>query len=277
MLRNVINNEHTKIFKRRMFWVELGLMAILVIGFQITLYAVLRGSPMPAEERLNLTQMISWPNALVNILSYTGGDALGGLFITILVGAVTAQEYTWRTLQLWLSRGIPRLHLGLGKFAALLLPAFLIVLTAVVTGGVITAFLSTQVRGSLQFEQLDFLHLAFSIVRTTYTLLPYAAFTFLLAVASRSTVVAISGGLAYVLLIENILTQVLGLFDGPISQINRFLPGSMAKNLMSLNQAPGGVVPGSLTPMNAAIGIGIWILLFLGLSLFIFRRQDLSE
>jgi len=277
MLRNVINNEHTKIFKRRMFWVELSLMALLVIGFQITLYAVLRGSPMPAEVRLNLTQMLSWPNALVNILSYTGGDALGGLFITILVGAVTAQEYTWRTLQLWLSRGIPRQHLGLGKFAALLLPAFLIVLTAVAAGGVITAFLSTQVNGSLQFEQLDFLHLAFSIVRTTYTLLPYAAFTFLLAVASRSTVVAISGGLAYVLLIESILTQVLGLFDGPISQINRFLPGSMAKNLMSLNHAPGGVVPGSLTPMNAAIGIGIWILFFLGLSLFIFRRQDLSE
>ena len=277
MLRNVINNEHTKIFKRRMFWVELSLMALLVIGFQITLYAVLRGSPMPAEVRLNLTQMLSWPNALVNILSYTGGDALGGLFITILVGAVTAQEYTWRTLQLWLSRGIPRLHLGLGKFAALLLPAFLIVLTAVVTGGVMTVILSAQVYGSLQFEQLDFLHLAFSILRTTYTLLPYAAFTFLLAVASRSTVVAISGGLAYVLLIENILTQVLGLFDEPISQINAFLPGSMAKSLMSLNQAPDGVVPGYLIPMNAAIGIGIWILFFLGLSLFIFRRQDLSE
>ena len=277
MLRNVINNEHTKIFKRRMFWVELSLMALLVIGFQITLYAVLRGSPMPAEVRLNLTQMLSWPNALVNILSYTGGDALGGLFITILVGAVTAQEYTWRTLQLWLSRGIPRLHLGLGKFAALLLPAFLIVLTAVVIGGVMTVILSAQVYGSLQFEQLDFLHLAFSILRTTYTLLPYAAFTFLLAVASRSTVVAISGGLAYVLLIENILTQVLGLFDEPISQINAFLPGSMAKSLMSLNQAPGGVVPGYLIPMNAAIGIGIWILFFLGLSLFIFRRQDLSE
>lgn len=277
MLRNVINNEHTKIFKRRMFWVELSLMALLVVGFQITLYAVLRGSPMPAEERLNLTQMLSWPNALMNILSYTGGDALGGLFITILVGAVTAQEYTWRTLQLWLSRGIPRLHLGLGKFAALLLPAFLIVLTAIVTGGVMTVILNAQVNGSLQIEQLNFFHLALSILRTTYTLLPYAAFTFLLAVASRSTVVAISVGLAYVLLIENILIQVLGLFGEPVSKINAFLPGSMTKSLMSLNQTPSGVIPGYLTPMNAAIGIGIWILFFLGLSLLIFRRQDLSE
>lgn len=252
-------------------------MALLVLAFQFTLYAVLRGTAIPAEERMIFTQMISWPNALVNILSYTGGDALGGLFITILVGAVTAQEYTWRTIQLWLSRGIPRLHLGLGKFAALLLPAFLIVLTAVAAGGAMTAFLTTQINGSINFGQLDISHLVFSILRTTFTLLPYGAFTFLLAVASRSTVVAISGGLAYVLLIENILTQVLGLFDGPISQINNFLPGSMAKSLMSLNQSPSSVVPGSLTPMNAAIGIGVWILFFLGLSLFTFHRQDLAE
>ena len=281
MLWNVIYNEHTKIFKRRMFWVELGLMALLVLGFQFTLYAILRGTAIPAEERMLFTQMITWPNGLVNILSYSGGNALGGLFLTILVGAVTAQEYTWRTLQLWLSRGIPRLHLGIGKFVALLLPALLIVLTAVVTGGVFTAIFSAQSNGSLHLDQTDFLHLGLSILRTTYTLLPYGAFTFLLAVASRSTVVAISGGLAYVLLIENILTQVLGLFDVPLSQLAGFLPGSMAKSLMSLNQAPGGVassvVPGFLTPMNAAIGIGAWTLFFLGLSLVLFQRQDLSE
>lgn len=281
MFWNVIYNEHTKIFKRRMFWVELGLMALLVLGFQFTLYAILRGTAIPAEERSLFTQMITWPNGLVNILSYSGGNALGGLFLTILVGAVTAQEYTWRTLQLWLSRGIPRLHLGIGKFVALLLPALLIVLTAVVTGGVFTAIFSAQSNGSLHLDQTDFLHLGLSILRTTYTLLPYGAFTFLLAVASRSTVVAISGGLAYVLLIENILTQVLGLFDVPLSQLAGFLPGSMAKSLMSLNQAPGGVassvVPGFLTPMNAAIGIGAWTLFFLGLSLVLFQRQDLSE
>lgn len=281
MLWNVIYNEHTKIFKRRMFWVELGLMALLVLGFQFTLYAILRGTAIPAEERMLFTQMITWPNGLVNILSYSGGNALGGLFLTILVGAVTAQEYTWRTLQLWLSRGIPRLHLGIGKFVALLLPALLIVLTAVVTGGVFTAIFSAQSNGSLHLDQTDFLHLGLSILRTTYTLLPYGAFTFLLAVASRSTVVAISGGLAYVLLIENILTQVLGLFDEPLSQLAGFLPGSMAKSLMSLNQVSGGVassvVPGFLTSMNAAIGIGVWTLFFLALSQVIFHRQDLSE
>ena len=281
MLWNVIYNEHTKIFKRRMFWAELGLMALLVLGFQFTLYAILRGTAITAEERMLFTQMITWPNGLVNILSYSGGNALGGLFLTILVGAVTAQEYTWRTLQLWLSRGIPRLHLGIGKFVALLLPALLIVLTAVVTGGVFTAIFSAQSNGSLHLDQTDFLHLGLSILRTTYTLLPYGAFTFLLAVASRSTVVAISGGLAYVLLIENILTQVLGLFDEPLSQLAGFLPGSMAKSLMSLNQVSGGVassvVPGFLTSMNAAIGIGVWTLFFLALSLVIFHKQDLSE
>jgi ABC-type transport system involved in multi-copper enzyme maturation permease subunit len=112
-------------------------------------------------------------------------------------------------------------------------------------------------------------------------LLPYGALTFLLAVASRSTVVAISGGLAYVLLIENILEQVIGLLEEPISQIMGFLPGSMARSLLTLNQASGGIASsieaGSMSPMNAAIGIAAWTLFFLGLSLFIFNRQDLSE
>lgn len=281
MFWNVIYNEHVKIFKRRLFWVELVLIALLVLGLQITLYAILKGTAIPAEERLIFNQMITWPNALVNILSFTGGDALGGLFLTILVGAVTAQEYTWRTLQLWLSRGIPRLLLAIGKFTAILLPALLIVLTAMVAGGAITAIFSAQVNGSLHLDQIDFLHLGLSILRTTYTLLPYGALTFLLAVASRSTVVAISGGLAYVLLIENILEQVIGLLEEPISQIMGFLPGSMARSLLTLNQASGGVASsieaGSMSPMNAAIGIAAWTLLFLGLSLLIFHWQDLSE
>jgi ABC-type transport system involved in multi-copper enzyme maturation permease subunit len=278
MLQNVIYNEHIKIFKRRMLWVELVLMVLLVMGIQITLFAILKGDVIPAEERIIFNQMITWPTGLSNILNYAGGDAFGGLFIIILVGAITAQEYTWRTLHLWLSRGIPRSLLMIGKFASFLLPALVIVLSAVFAGGIVTALFSIHLNGSLQHEQINIVNLGLSILRTTYTLLPYGALTFLLAVASRSTAAAISGGLAYVLLLEDILIQVLGLLEEPISQLMDFLPGSMVKILMSLNQAPvEGVNTGSMTPLNAAIGIGAWTLFFFGLSLIIFHRQDLSE
>lgn len=228
-----------------------------------------------------LLQAVTWPNALVNVLSLTGGDGLGVLFLIILVGAVTAQEYTWRNLQIWLSRGISRPLLATAKLTALLLVTVLIVLTALGTGSAVTALISVKVNGSLPLGGVNLPHLFFSVLRTIYTLLPYGALTFLLAVASRSTVVAISGGLGYTLLVESVLIQVIGLLGERLSQIMQYLPGSLANRLMTLNQAAINLGSSpesySITPLQAAIGIGVWTVLFLGLSLWIFQRQDLAE
>jgi len=285
MFWQILANENTKILRRRLFWVEIALVALIVIGLLLALYITVEtnrnGAGLPSEERLMLLQTVTWPGALVTVLSLISGDGIGGLFLVILVGAVTAQEYTWRTLQLWLSRGIPRSLFVLAKFSALLLSAVLIVLAALITGSAITAYFSIQSNGSLPLEQVDFLHLVMSTIRTIYTLLPYGALTFLLAVASRSTVVAISGGLAYTLLLEDVLMQVSGLLGERLSQITAYLPGSLANSLLTLNQSTilikSSLEVGSITPLQAGIGIGVWTLFFLGLSLWIFQRQDLSE
>ena len=285
MFWQILANENTKILRRRLFWVEIALVALIVIGLLLALYITVEtnrnGAGLPSEERLMLLQTVTWPGALVTVLSLTSGDGIGGLFLVILVGAVTAQEYTWRTLQLWLSRGIPRSLLVMAKFSAILLSAVLIVLAALIIGGAITAYFSIQSNGSLPLEQVDFLHLVMSTIRTIYTLLPYGALTFLLAVASRSTVVAISGGLAYTLLLEDVLMQVSGLLGERLSQITEYLPGSLANSLLTLNQstilAERSLEVGSITPWYAGIGMGVWTLFFLVLSLWIFQRQDLSE
>jgi ABC-type transport system involved in multi-copper enzyme maturation permease subunit len=214
------------------------------------------------------------------VLNLAGGNAIGGLLFVVLVGAITAQEYNWRTLHLWLCRGIPRPLLGAAKFSALLLPALWIVLAALVTGGAITGIISTQVDGSLHLDQMNFLQLLFSVARTTYTLLPYGALTFLLAVASRSTVVAISVGLSYVLLLENLLMQLLGLLGETMQSITQYMPAALGNSLIVLNQAtdliPSSTPSSSVIPWIAALGIAAWTLLFLSLSLLILQRQDLA-
>ena len=285
MFWHLLSTENTKIFRRRLLWVVLALIAILVLVIEIVLHAAiengLSGTAMPAEDRLNALQMITWPGALVNVLTLIGGNALGGLFFVILVSAVTSQEYNWRTLHLWLSRGVPRPMLRFAKFAALITPALLIVLTALVAGGVITAFFSFNINNSLYLDQVNFSQLVFSVLRTAYTLLPYGAVTYFLAVISRSTVVAISGGLAYVLLLEDILIQVLGLLGEPLQRMIQYMPSTLANSLLALNQAAIGAGDSSTAgfgiPLIATLGIAAWILLFLGLSLWIFQRQNLSE
>ncbi|NIM95967.1 MAG: hypothetical protein GTO18_19890, partial [Anaerolineales bacterium] len=75
----VLSAENTKIFRRRMLWAMLALIAILVLVIEIVLYGTakngLSGIAIPAEERSNILQMITWPGALVNILTLIGGNA----------------------------------------------------------------------------------------------------------------------------------------------------------------------------------------------------------
>ena len=282
MFWKMVNIEHSKIFKRAILWVELALLALIVIAIYGIMFAVLKGDSVGAD--IGIEQYLTWPDSLMASLSFSAGPNLGGLLIIVLVGALVAQEYTWGTLQMWISRGVPRpIFLG-AKFAAVLLPALLIVLTPLVIGGLMSAVFSLILLDGIPFAQVSWGQLGLDTILYTYSLLPYAALAFLLAVASRSTVVAIGGGLAYVLLLEGIALQLIGSVLGGIwAQIGTYLPGGLARGLLALNSGlkvevgdgPALVTP-FLEPGPAALGIGLYVVLFVVVAILIFRRQDLN-
>ena len=113
-------------------------------------------------------------------------------------------------------------------------------------------------------------------------LLPYAALTFFLAIASRSTVVAIGGGLAFSLLIEGVFVQVVALVGGTWARIGQHLPAGLADSLTMLNRVTDGTPsslvpqPDVVNPQTAVLGIALYTILFVGLALLAFRRQDLG-
>jgi len=285
MFWSVVANENLKIYKRKLCWVEVAFLVLIVLGLLLALFVTIEtnrsGLGLPSDERAMLLETITWPGALPNVLRLIGWDGIGPLFLVVLIGAVTAQEYTWRTMQLWLTRGVSRPLMVFSKFAALLLAGMVLVLTAFGAGSAATAIFSVLINGSLHLEMLNFPHLAYSFLRTIYSMLPYGALTFLLAIASRSTVVAISGGLVYTLLFESLIIQGIALIGEPLSRIAPYLPGSLASSLLSPNNATigmeGATQMSSTSPLFAALGIGIWTLLFLGFSLSIFQRQDLTD
>jgi ABC-type transport system involved in multi-copper enzyme maturation permease subunit len=285
MFWHVLSIENTKITRRKIFWVQLLLIAIIVLTIQLVLFGTFEngmgGLAIPEEERLSLASAITWPGALVNILTYIGGNAFGGLFFVILVGAVTAQEYTWRTLHLWLSRGVSRPVLISAKFTALLLPAILLVSIAFLIGGLMTAATSIHINDALYLDRLNFMQLFLSILRTAYTLLPYGALTFFLAVVSRSTVVAISGGVSYVLLLESLISQLMEILGGPMQNLVQYLPNRLSERILIVNQLTFDMERGAIVSVGdswiAMLGIASWTFLFLGLSLWIFLNQDLKE
>ena len=285
MFWNIFINQNKMILKRRLFLVEALLLALLVLGILLAIFMAVEDNQsstgMLADERIMLLETLTWPEAWNNVIRLGGWDGLAPFFLIILIGATTAQEYNWRTLQIWLSRGISRPELMLAKLASLLFAGLLLMLTVLVIGGLTTAVFSTVINGSLNLSQIDLSLLVLSVMRAVYTMMPYACLTFFLAVASRSTVVAISGGLAYALLLENLIMSGAGLFGREFSRIALYLPGGLANSLMALNKASLGMgsINGMtlLPPIHAAIGIAAWILFFLGLSLWIFQHQDLAD
>ncbi len=286
MFWQIVNTEHTKIFKRAIFWVEVAVALALVAAMYLVMFAISRpgaNSSMPPEAVAEIEEILTWPSALKGLVGMAAGPSLGGIIMVILAGAVMAQEYTWNTLQLWLSRGVSRSLFLSAKFVALLLPMLILVLAVLVVGGVLTALFTLQIDGTLPLGEIAWPDLLLQGGKVAYTLLPYAALAFFLAVLSRSTIVAVGGGLAYVLAGEGIVVQLLALAGGAWAQIGRYIPSGLAQAVQESN---AGLVIGDadsldalqvLEPGQAAIGIALYTLLFVGLAILIFRRQDYSS
>jgi ABC-type transport system involved in multi-copper enzyme maturation permease subunit len=290
MFWNTLSVENTKILKRRMLWIEIGILSVLIIVLYTIIYATVQTSSavqMDSESRQEALSLIEWPGALLNSLGLSSGNSLGGLLLMVLIGAATAQEYTWRTMHLWLSRGLSRPVLMVAKYVAVLVPIILIVLTPLIVGGVLTGIFTLQIEKSLPFGQVNWWQLGMSALRTAYTLLPYAALTFMVAIVTRSAAAAIGVSVAYTLLVEGVASMVFTMLGGILRDIVVYLPGSLADGLLTLNAtAIGGqeVFSGNgtglinyLAPIPSAIGLALWTILFLGMAVWSFRRQDLAD
>ena len=285
MFWQMVAVEQKKLTRRKILWIELAMMAAAAVFIPLVIYLA---SQSDGSGNLVITtdgpveEMIAWPLALRLGIDLASGGGLGGLLIVILIGTLTAQEYGWRTMQLWLSNGISRPVLLLAKFTAVLLPSLLLVLAPFVAGALTTAVFTQNLQGSLPFAQVDWWQAALSIGRTAFTLLPYAALTFFLAVISRSTVVAIGGGLAYAMLIEGVLVQLLTFVGGTWAKIGQYLPAGLSNSLAALNRVSASSGTGLVTQAEgvsmatAVPGIALYTLLFVGLAIFAFRRQDLG-
>jgi ABC-type transport system involved in multi-copper enzyme maturation permease subunit len=275
--------EHNKLFKRSLSWILNAVFGAVIVLLNLISYAIVQGNLGDAAEIAEMERNLVWPAGLTTGVSVAGGAGVGGFLVIILVGAATAQEYTWGTLQQWLSRGISRPVFLTAKFAALILPTVLLVVTPLLAGGTVTALFSFSLTGRLAADQVAWGQLALDVLYTAYTLLPYAALTFLLAIATRSMVAAIGVGIAYTLMVEMFIMQMAGLFSEAVGRLALYLPAGLARSLLNseaalqVNLDGRAAGPILLDPATAAVGIALYTLIFLALSIWIFRRQDLGR
>ncbi len=281
--------EMIKIMKRPMTWVLMAILAVLIVTLNVSMYTTaIRpdfAETRPAEVQEAIWDSLCWPTAFSDLLESAAGHQLGGLVVAILVGAVVAQEYGWHSVHLWLGRGLSRLGFLGSKFLALAVVCLMFTLVPVLIGGPLTAWFTVQRTGGLDLSDLPAGGLIVSILRTAYTILPYIALMVLVAVLTRSAASSIGVGLAYALLGEQILGELLGLAGGSWADLPRYLPGGMADALLRLNRSAFGMETGIyggrsgevLEPWAAAAGVALYTATLLGAALWAFARQDLTE
>jgi ABC-type transport system involved in multi-copper enzyme maturation permease subunit len=267
MFWNAYLSQQTKVFRQRLLWIELAGMAAIVALIS-TLPYIEGGSGGISGESMSLV------DDMTVLVKFSGGAAFGGLLMVILAGAAMGGEYGWHGVHLWLSRGLSRPVFLWSKFASLLVPLALIPLTALAVGGPLMAISINMKQGSVGNVSDGIPELLGAIPVTMYTMLPYIALAVLLAILGRSTVAAIGGGIAFMVVVESILGQLLPLLGGFWAEIPGYLPSRMAASLLEM-EAEGAAV--LLPQSQAAVGLAIWTLALLAAATWAFQRQDLSE
>jgi ABC-type transport system involved in multi-copper enzyme maturation permease subunit len=282
MFASMLKVEQTKLCRHTLLWVELAIIAA-VITFIFGGFFVARVTDLLSNESLDAT--MTWPQSLAFSLNFVTGQTFGALLVMLLASVMVAQEYRWGTYSLWLRQGVARPAVLAAKFVTIFGAAVLVVLTALFTGGVLSGIFTVVLQGGLDLGQVNLLQVLLSILRTVYSLLPYLALAFLVAVLTRSTAWSLAAGVAYALVIEGPLTQVLIFAVGGLpAKLAMWLPGPMALAVVDINksiaatstavEATGG--PQYLPPEVAAVGIAFYTLLFLGIAFRAFVRQDLT-
>ena len=283
--------EQQKLTRRRMFWIELGLLIFVVMAmFGLIYYARYAlengltnddgGLVVEGGDATDFEAMLMWPDGILGSLAAVRN--FGGFLMIVLVGAIVAQEYAWRSLSLWLSRGVPRWLFLLAKFTAVTFTAILMTLTAVLIGTIISGIFGMSILDALPFADVNWGMVGLSILTTAFGMLPYAAFAFFLAVISRSVIVAIGGGLAFITLIEPLARQLLPILGEKWANATQYFPASLADTIgMVDNQINASAsvltVPDGMMGVETAVIItALYIVVFISLSLLTFRQQDLG-
>jgi len=277
--------ERTKLYGRKTLWIELALVAVITVLLFGLILLVQSLEEVPKAEREMIASLLTLPDGVKVSLALSSNQMLGGLLMIVLVSMVVAQEYTWQSYTLPVRAGIPRLTIVLSKFLMLLIPALLLAFTALGIGLIMSALVTLTVEGQIDVSQINIVDLLLSTLITAYSLLPYMALTFMIAVLTRSLAASLSVVAGYVFLVEGLVPPLLSLFGGTVAQIALLMPGQLANALLSATGQMNNMQIGTdaapvaldgVDPAAAVIGIPAYTVIFLAVAALRFQKQDLT-
>jgi len=280
----MIKVELTKLRKRRMTWILLGIMVALYIFMFLITYAIANNPPehMPPDTAEGLRDGVILPYSL-NIV-YSMALGVGSLLLIILVGAAVGNEFGWGTIRQMLTRKGVRYQYVSAKLIAFIICAIIGTMIAYAVGFVMAMITTTMLEGGIDWGFMS-TELVGEIFRnygwTLYALVPYILLTMTFALLGRSALVGIGAMLGYTM-IEGIFIGIFGLGNETIAKIGHYLIGPNTEALLPQIQMGGPMMGGgggTIDPPTTAwavITVLIYSVALLGISLWLFKKRDIT-
>ena len=268
MLLRQLSIEIHKTLKHPALWAGLGALAfLLACAIVISHFQIMNGYETGSggleTDLLNGLAFFNW---------------LGILVYAVIGSVIVVFDYTDRSMQLWLTHGVPRPVLLSARLGLILLFSLLTICFAVAVVLGLGAVSRSLFFGVVETSSLNLPALLPAVLRVFWSSLPYLALSVFLGVISRSPFVAAGGTILY----GSVVEQFIPALSARAPWLTRYLPGSLSHALQSHNSAldlsalPLSMESTLMPELQVVLLIGgIFVLLSVA-SLISFSRQDLG-
>jgi ABC-type transport system involved in multi-copper enzyme maturation permease subunit len=234
-------------------------------GLVTSLLFLLIDSPQGNSDRGNVItrEVLALPSGLT--IGFSNAAGLLGIVALCVFAAQTAQEYTYGTLRNLLVRQPRRLQLLLGKYVSMASFAIVMVTFAAAISMSIAFGLSGKAKVSTDaWVTSDALHeVAKTFGNVLLSVIAFGTVGMILGLLLRSPISAISLGVIWLLIVENILIAVK-------ASLGKWMPGNLITTI-----ATGGSSEVSYT--HATSMVAIYLLVSTAIVITLFKRRDVSN
>lgn len=267
---NVAFAELRKLRRPTLFFGTMGAVVFFSALFSSLLF-ILIDSPQGNSDRGRMVGREVLGLATGGVQGFTSVGGFLGIIALCVFAAQTAQEYTYGTLRNLLVRQPGRLRILLGKFVSMNFFALvMIVLSAIVSisASVILAP-GAEVNTDLWFGSDGRHAILTSFVNITVSVIGFGTIGMVLGLLLRSPISAISLGVLWLLIVENLLVAVKNSWQN-------WLPGSQLSAIASGGTA-SGPVSGTIEYSHALLVGGIYVAIGAAVASFLFVRRDVAN
>ena len=282
-LSGMIQAEFTKLGKRQMTQVLLGILVAIIAIVNLLLLAIFKvRTTATGQAPVRITDMLGLPISIPFALSLLA--SFGVLLAIILTASSIGNEYSWKTVRTALISSQSRFKFLVAKLVSL---GLLILIGMVI--GVATGFVMGLINTALGGYAFDFSFATGSYLwaqflqfwRTFYIIMPFSLLGFAMAIVGRSAMPGIATGVG-VFFLEGIVTALMRAAGGWIANVPDYLLNTNTSAITALNKLPTRFAISRATAvtlpslLHAFVILGIYSVVFLLVGFYLFRKRDVT-